>query len=137
MAYFLEEQFSFRNFSPIIFGFSILIFVPPFLYCRLSPCQKPWPVSALSHLISLNWVLYLCATIILFNREGNLETKFQDNEKNYQKRRFVNKEYTLYFSTVHVGTLILLKTNSCTFCKIHSHSHLKLQTVKNVCETHN
>ena len=23
------------------------------------------------------------------------------------------------------------------FCKIHSHSHLKLQTVKNVCETHN
>jgi hypothetical protein len=31
----------------------------------------------------------------------------------------------------------LLKTNSCTFCKIHSYSHLKLQTVKNVCETHN
>jgi hypothetical protein len=34
-------------------------------------------------------------------------------------------------------TLTFLKTNSCTFCKIHSHSHLKLQTVKNVCETHN
>jgi hypothetical protein len=43
----------------------------------------------------------------------------------------------LYFRTVHVATLTLLKTNSCNFCKIHSHSHLKLQTVKNVCETHN
>jgi hypothetical protein len=38
---------------------------------------------------------------------------------------------------VHVTTLTLLRTNSCTFCKIHSHSHLKLQTVKNVCETPN
>jgi hypothetical protein len=43
----------------------------------------------------------------------------------------------LYFRTVHVATPTLLKTNSCTFCKIHSHSHLKLQTVKNVCETPN
>jgi hypothetical protein len=34
-------------------------------------------------------------------------------------------------------SLTLLKTNSCTFCKIHSHSHLKFQTVKNVCETPN
>jgi hypothetical protein len=43
----------------------------------------------------------------------------------------------LYFRTVHVATLTLLKINSCTLCKIHSHSHLTLQTVKNVCETHN
>jgi hypothetical protein len=43
----------------------------------------------------------------------------------------------LYFRTVHVATLTLLKTNSSTFCKIHSHSHLKLQTVKNICETPN
>jgi hypothetical protein len=34
-------------------------------------------------------------------------------------------------------TLTFLKTNSCTFCKIHSHSHLKLQTVKNVGGTPN
>jgi hypothetical protein len=35
-----------------------------------------------------------------------------------------------YFRTVHVATLTLLKTNSCTFCKIHSHSHFKLQLLK-------
>jgi hypothetical protein len=33
--------------------------------------------------------------------------------------------------------LNFLKTNSCTFCKTHSNSHLKLQTVKNVCYTLN
>jgi hypothetical protein len=43
----------------------------------------------------------------------------------------------LYFRTVHVATFTSLKINSCAFCKIHSHSHLKLQTVKNVCETPN
>ena len=33
--------------------------------------------------------------------------------------------------------LNVLKPPHALFCKIHSHSHLKLQTVKNVCETHN
>ena len=33
--------------------------------------------------------------------------------------------------------LFYLKPTHALFCKIHSHSHLKLQTVKNVCETHN
>jgi len=33
--------------------------------------------------------------------------------------------------------LFHLKPTHALFCKIHSHSHLKLQTVKNVCETHN
>jgi len=47
--------------------------------------------------------------------------------------RIVNQCTTIIRNLV----VILLKTNSCTFCKIHSHSHLKLQTVKNVCETHN
>jgi len=31
--------------------------------------------------------------------------------------------------------LFYLKPTHALFCKIHSHSHLKLQTVKNVCET--
>ena len=33
--------------------------------------------------------------------------------------------------------LFYLKPTPALFCQIHSHSHLKLQTVKNVCETHN
>jgi hypothetical protein len=41
------------------------------------------------------------------------------------------------FMEFSIGSLTLLKTNSFTFCKIHSHSHLKLQTVKNVCEAPN
>ena len=65
----------------------------------LSPITmpKPWPVSALSQPLSLNWGLYLCASIIPFNREGKLERKFQENGKTYVKRRFVNKEYTRFW----------------------------------------
>ena len=36
-----------------------------------------------------------------------------------------------------VHLLYLKPTHALFFCKIHSHSHLTLQTVKNVCETHN
>jgi hypothetical protein len=31
----------------------------------------------------------------------------------------------LFLRTVHISTPFLLKTSSCTFCKIHSHSHFK------------
>ena len=32
--------------------------------------------------------------------------------------------------------IYFIQTNSCTFFKTHSHSHLKLLIVKNVCKTH-
>jgi hypothetical protein len=47
-----------------------------------------------------------------------------------------NSPFSLYFCTVHVATLTLLKTNSCIFLNTLTFT-FKTSTVKNVCETHN
>jgi hypothetical protein len=44
-----------------------------------------------------------------------------------------NATYDFYFCTVHVVTFTLLKTNSCTYFKVHFHIHIKtLKLVKKV-----